>query len=124
MTNSIFSIDSVNFDGLSKNELSLFFAVLTRMHHLRTTSVVFNFDELTWLTNDMDDYVTIDDIIPEILTDLSRTNITYDLGDGKARHDFFTRATTVDDQRIVSIQLNPDFEFLVQVDASKWKQQS
>ncbi|HAT54671.1 MAG TPA: hypothetical protein DCW31_05450 [Lactobacillus sp.] len=124
MTNNKFSIESVNFSHLSKNELSLFFAVLTRMHHLRTTSVVFNFDELTWLADDDENDVSIDALIPDILTNLGRTSITYDLGDGEARHDFFTRATAVDDQRIVSIQLNPDFEFLVQVDATKWKQQS
>ncbi|GKT04134.1 RepB family plasmid replication initiator protein [Furfurilactobacillus sp. WILCCON 0119] len=115
MTNDSFKISDVHFADLSKSELNFFFAVMTRMHHLRMTNVVFNFDELTWLADDGDD-TPFDTVLRDVVDHVRQTNSTYEDGQGGAKHDFFTKLEIDDDQHIVSISLNPDFEFLVKVE--------
>lgn len=119
MANNDMHIEGVDFANLSKNELNLFFAILTRMHHLRRTSVVFNYDELQWLTDDTD--TDFNQLLTTVIDHISQTSTTYDLGDGPVKHDFFSKIGLVNDQQIVSVQLNPDFEFLVQIDEAHWK---
>lgn len=121
MPNDNIKIESVNFAHLSKNELSFFFAIMTRMHHLRTTGAIFNFDELQWLPGD--DSISFDDHLQTVVAHLQQTSATYDTGDGEAKHDFFTKVQIVNDQEMVSVQLNPDFEFLVKVDEAHWHEQ-